>query len=75
MYFLNSMILGVKTRMMKAKEEMKNLIVEEKGVSNIVATVLIIIVAIALVAAIWAFLGDWIELVFLDLLNFGPAEQ
>ena len=71
MNFLNSMVLGAKARMLKAKEEMKNVMAEEKGVSNIVATVLIIIVSIALVALIWSFLDEWIIEVFEELLDFG----
>lgn len=71
MNFINSMVLGAKARMLKAKEEMKNVMAEEKGVSNIVATVLIIIVSIALVALIWSFLDEWIIEVFEELLDFG----
>ena len=71
MNFFNSMVLGAKARMLKAKEEMKNVMAEEKGVSNIVATVLIIIVSIALVALIWSFLDEWIIEVFEELLDFG----
>ncbi len=74
MEFLNSMVLGAKVRMLKAKEALKNVMTEEKGVSNIVATVLIIIVAIALVALLWGLLQDWIvEVVWPELLDFGPA--
>ncbi|MBQ3517167.1 MAG: hypothetical protein IJA29_08075 [Lachnospiraceae bacterium] len=72
MNFINSMVLGAKVRMLKAKEALKNVMTEEKGVSNIVATVLIIIVAVALVALMWTFLKDWIIEVFTDLLNFKP---
>ena len=73
MNFLNSVVLGAKARIMKAKEQMKNLMAEEKGVSNIVATVLIIIVSIALVALMWTLLDEWIIGVFEELFNFGPA--
>ena len=72
MNFINSMVLGAKVRMLKAKEALKNVMTEEKGVSNIVATVIIIIVAVALVALMWTFLKDWIIEVFTDLLNFKP---
>ena len=61
MDFLNSAVIGAKIRMIKAKERFNEFMAAQDGVSNVVSTILIILVVIAAVAVLWNFLGPWIK--------------
>ena len=44
-----------------AKNKVKGFFSDERGLSGVVVAILLILVAVLAVAAIWAFLGDYIE--------------
>lgn len=64
MNFLDKMYLNAKFRVSNFLSDLKN---EEEGVSNIVATVLLIVIVVALAALLWGFLSGWFQELFLKI--------
>ena len=55
--FLDDMIIGFKCRAVKAAERFE----EESGVSSFVATILLIVIVVALTAIFWKYISQWFE--------------
>lgn len=53
--FMDNAIIGFKCRMVKAAEKFH----DESGVSNFVATILLIVIVVALTAIFWTNIKDW----------------
>ena len=53
--FMDNAIIGFKCHMVKAAEKFH----DESGVSNFVATILLIVVVVAITAIFWDNLKDW----------------
>jgi flagellin-like protein len=51
----------------------KNLVInfknDERGLSGVVVAILLILVAVLAIVAIWIFLGDWLEALWLQILG------
>ena len=62
MNLLDNLYLDTKFKVKNFFSSLKN---EEEGVSNLVATVLLIVIVVALAAILWGFLSGW----FGDLIN------
>lgn len=58
MSLLDNLYLDAKFKMKKFFADLKS---EEDGVSNIVATVLLIVIVVALAALLWGFLSGWFK--------------
>lgn len=58
---LDKMYLGMQIRAMKAAEGVKRFWKEERGVSNVVATVLLILVVVLIIAIFWDKLQTWLS--------------
>ena len=56
--FFDNMYIGIKNRMVKGMERFMK---EEKGVSSFVATILLILIVVLLVALFWGYIKDWFE--------------
>ena len=57
MQFLDNLMIGFKCRAVKAAERFE----EESGVSSFVATILLIVIVVALTAIFWQYISDWFE--------------
>ncbi len=57
MNYLDNLYIGAKLRISNFLTNFKN---EEEGISNIVATVLLIVIVVALAAFLWAALSGWL---------------
>lgn len=55
---LNSMYISAKLKFSNFLEELKN---GEAGVSNFVATVLLILIVVLLTAVFWEYISEWFE--------------
>ena len=61
MNFIDNALLKAKTKLFFLVNDFKN---EESGVSSLVATVLLIVMVVALAAVLWGFLSGWFEDLF-----------
>ena len=57
MQFLDDLLIGFKCRVVKAAERFE----EESGVSSFVATILLIVIVVALTAIFWKYISQWFE--------------
>lgn len=57
LHFMDHMFIGLRCRAIKAAEAFK----EESGVSSFVATVLLIVIVVALAAVFWDNMQKWFE--------------
>lgn len=57
MQFLDNLMIGFKCRAVKAAERFE----EESGVSSFVATILLIVIVVALTAIFWQYISEWFE--------------
>ena len=57
MQFLDDLMIGFKCRAVKAAERFE----EESGVSSFVATILLIVIVVALTAIFWKYIKEWFE--------------
>ena len=53
MNVLDNMAISAKVYMWKCKENIKNFFAEEHGVSNVVATIILVLIVVLLIAAFW----------------------
>ena len=56
MNFVDRAIICIVNSIVLAKQEFES---DERGVSSVVATVLLIVIVVALAALLWVFLKDW----------------
>ena len=66
MSLLDNLYLDAKFKMKKFFADLQS---EEDGVSNIVATVLLIVIVVALAALLWGFLSGWFKNLWLQITN------
>lgn len=64
---LDNMIIAGRCRMAKAKENFKEFWSSEKGVSNVVATIIILLIVVLLIGAFWDRLQTWLNLIMNDI--------
>lgn len=61
MSFADNIIIGAKVRMWKTGERIRDFFAEEHGVSNVVATVILVLIVVLLIAAFWKQLKTWLS--------------
>lgn len=69
MQFLDNLMIGFKCRAVKAAERFE----EESGVSSFVATILLIVIVVALTAIFWENIKGWFETTWSSIT--GDAEK
>lgn len=69
MQFLDNLIIGFKCRAVKAEERFE----EESGVSSFMATILLIVIVVALTAIFWENIKGWFETTWSSIT--GDAEK
>lgn len=55
--------IWLSVRAIKAKESMKEFWDNQTGVSNVVATIVVLLITVLLVAAFWSRLQKWVKLI------------
>lgn len=58
---LDHFYIAAQTRALKAKEGIKHFFEGEKGVSNVVATIIILLIVVLLIGVFWDRLQEWIN--------------
>ena len=58
---LDMWYINARTRMIKAQERAKDFFTSEKGVSNIVATIIILLVVVLIIGVFWDRLQVWLD--------------
>ena len=58
MSFVDMAIISIVNKIVLAKQEFES---DERGVSSVVATVLLIVIVVALAALLWGFLSGWFD--------------
>lgn len=61
MITLDNMIIAGRCRMTKAKENFKEFWSSEKGVSNVVATIIILLIVVLIIGVFWDKLKVWLD--------------
>lgn len=61
MNLLNYVYIGAKTRMLRAADSVKTFLASEHGVSGIVVTIIILLIAVLLIAVFWTRLKEWVS--------------
>ena len=58
---LDNMLISARVRMMKAGERIQEFLSGEKGVSNVVATIIVLLITVLLIGFFWDELQKWID--------------
>lgn len=58
---LDNMIIAGRCRMTKAKENFREFWSSEKGVSNVVATIIILLIVVLIIGVFWDKLKVWLD--------------
>ena len=61
MDYINMALISIINKVVLAKKDFES---DERGVSSIVATVLLIVIVVALAAILWGFLSGWFQDLF-----------
>ena len=66
---LDNMIIAGRCRMAKAKENFKEFWTAEKGVSNVVATIIILLIVVLVIGLFWDRLSVWLSNMMNDIFD------
>lgn len=69
---LDIMIINAQCRMSRSKEKFKEFWSGEKGVSNIVATIIILLIVVLLIGVFWDRLQVWLSGLMEQIFGFEP---
>lgn len=61
MSLLDSMYISMRSRMMAARDRIKNFLDAQEGVSNVVATIIILLIVVLLIGVFWSRLKGWVS--------------
>ena len=61
MQMLDSLCIGAMVRMTAMKDKAKDFVKSQDGVSNVVATIIILLLVVMLIAVFWENLQEWIS--------------
>ena len=61
MKMLDKICIGAMIRSNMAKDKVKEFLQEQDGVSNVVATIIILLIVVLLIGAFWDRLKEWIN--------------
>ncbi len=57
---LDKLVISAKLKAASAKDSMKEFLSSEKGVSNVVATIIILLITVLLIVIFWGRLKEWL---------------
>lgn len=61
MNMMDSLYLSVMNRAARAKDSIKEFMAEERGVSNVVATIIILLLVVLIIGIFWGQLKTWLN--------------
>lgn len=68
---LDKLYLGAQIKAGVMKENFKKFMTEEHGVSNIVATIILLLIVVLLIGIFWNRLQDWLNTLMGKIFGFG----
>lgn len=72
MNVLDNMAVGMKIHLWKCKENIKNFFAEEHGVSNVVATIILVLIVVLLIGIFWDGLKSWMTGIMAKIFSYTP---
>ena len=69
---LDDACIWAKIRLCKAKESVQKFFANQDGVSNVVATIVVLLITILLIAAFWKQLSGWITGIMSQIFSYQP---
>ncbi|MCM1376779.1 MAG: hypothetical protein NC245_17020 [Muribaculum sp.] len=57
---LDRLYIGAQIKMMSARDRVKNFLASQDGVSNVVATIVVLLIVVLLIGIFWNRLQEWI---------------
>lgn len=66
---LDSMIISAQLKMARAKESFKEFWTSEKGVSNVVATIILLLIVVLIIGVFWNRLKEWLNTMMDSIFN------
>lgn len=61
MGMLDRLVISAQNRMRRAQEEIKEFMTSERGVSNVVATIIILLIVVLIIGIFWDKLQTWLK--------------
>lgn len=61
MGMLDRLVISAQNRMVRAQEEIKEFMTSERGVSNVVATIIILLIVVLIIGIFWDKLQTWLK--------------
>ena len=61
MGMLDSLVISAQNKMRRAQEEIKEFMTSERGVSNVVATIIILLIVVLIIGIFWDKLQTWLK--------------
>lgn len=72
MSFLDNMTIRATGYMWKCKENIKRFFAEEHGVSNVVATIILVLIVVLIIGVFWENLSEWLNDMMEQIFNWTP---
>ncbi|MCM1120917.1 MAG: hypothetical protein NC543_16345 [bacterium] len=57
---LDRLYIGAQIKLMSARDRVKNFLASQDGVSNVVATIIVLLIVVLLIGIFWNRLKEWI---------------
>lgn len=73
MNVLDKLLIASKVKAAQAKERVKEFYTGEDGVSNVVATIIILLVVVLIIGVLWNRLSPWLNDMMDKIFNFNPS--
>lgn len=70
---IDYLVIGAQNRMAKAKEGFRNFMSSERGVSNVVATIIILLIVVLLIGVFWDRLQEWLKGIMDTIFGYTPT--
>lgn len=71
---LDRLYIGAQIKAMRVKESIRDFFNSQDGVSNIVATILLILIVVLLIGVFWNAISGWLAKVWEKIMNNEPTK-
>ncbi|MCD7739078.1 MAG: hypothetical protein LUH58_08595 [Lachnospiraceae bacterium] len=70
---LDRLYIGLMCRAYAAKQKVSDFMKSEMGVSNIVATIIILLIVVLIIGVFWSRLSGWLNDMMDNIFNYSPS--
>ena len=75
MYALDRLYIGAQIRAARWKENVKEFLAGQDGVSNVVATIIILLIVVLIIGVFWKQLSKWLNQMMKTIFDFDPEAE